>query len=420
MRALGEASARALALALLAATATACIDDAEPILTEPHAGPLFQRYVSLGNSITAGFQSGGLHVQFQREAYPALLAEKAGASFGVPGIPMPGCPVPFVGPLTTQRIGDVLGDCIRRRVYPPPPLVNNYAVPGADVADLSDPEGTGTLLETLLVGQRSQLDAMRAAQPTLVSIWIGNNDALGAALGGDTTALTPLAEFRSEYDEIVAAVRATDARDAILIGVADAAAVVPALQPGAYFWALAQSPPPGLPAISVSDNCAPFTPGGQPNRTGFNLVSFVGLAGQLAAGADPIVVDCADDAPFVLNSVERDAIGTRNAAFNDHIEEHARTNGWIYVDPNAALIAPALSDPDVIRKCQHLGSATDQASFFAAVVSSCPVDLDPATVETFFGSYFSFDGVHPSSMGHAVIADTLAKRLNDKHGLDLP
>ena len=412
--------ARGLALVVVAMTASGCLDSDEAILVEPDAGPLFQRYVSLGNSITAGYQSGGLHAAFQDDAYPVLLAEKAGARFGIPAIQYPGCPVPFAGPLTTERVADIPNNCLTRRVFPPPALVNNYAVPGAAVAELSNPQGTGSILETLLVGQRSQLTAMQAAQPTLVSVWIGNNDALGAALSGDPAALTPLADFKAEYDEIVAAINETDAQDAILIGVAQAAMVAPALQPGAYFWAIAQNPPPGLPPLSVSNNCAPFTPEGQPNPTAFNLVSFIGVARQIEAGVNRIIIDCGEEAPFVLNAAEQDAVATRVSEFNAYIQQQAEANDWIYVDANTSLIGPALSDPNKIRKCQALASATDAQSFMAAVVSSCPVDLDPTNDVTFFGSYFSHDGVHPSSVAHAVIADTLAGRLNQKHGLTLP
>lgn len=401
---------------LLAAALTACIDHDVPVIVEPAGGELFQRYVALGNSITAGFQSAGINAGLQNQAYPVLLAAMADAPFGVPELSLPGCPPPIAAPLG-PRIADTA--CALRRLVPPN-LVQNLAVPGADVSDATDPIGTGTTLNTLILGGRTQVAAMQAADPTLVSVWLGNNDALRAALSGDTLALTPLSAFQTEYDEVVTAIVETDARDAILIGVAQAAQIVPALQPGAYFWAIAQTPPPGLPNLAVSDNCAPFTGTGARNPTGSNLVSFVGVAGQLAAGADPVVIDCADDAPFVLNPAERVAIATRVAALNAHIEQQAEAEGWIYVDPNTSLIGPALADPDLVRKCQNLASATDAASFGAAVMSSCPVDLDPATEETFFGSYFSFDGVHPSALAHAVIADTLAARLSAKHGLELP
>lgn len=408
----------ALVMAVLAVAITSCIEGDEPLIIEPEvAGTLFDRYVSLGNSVTAGLQSGGILVDFQEQAYPVLLAEKAGAPFGIPTLTPPGCPPPLVGPLTLERTST---EPCALRSFNAPDLVQNLAVPGADAGHLDDALGTETLLNTLILGGRTQLRAMRDAEPTLVSAWIGNNDALGAALSGDTSALTAFGTFQSEYDALVTAILATDAQDAILIGVADPMMAAPALQPGAYFWAIAQNPPPGLPDLDVSANCAPFDLVGDPNPGGARLVSFTYVAAQIADGADPIVIDCAEDAPGLLNETEQFTIGSRIGAFNAYIQQQAAANGWIYVNPSTAFVIPALADPDQLRKCQLLPTATDAESFQAAVVNSCPVDLDPATELTFFGSFMSYDGIHPSAAAHVVIADTLARRLNEVHGLALP
>ncbi len=428
MRTQNRRSRSALAVAALAALAlavTSCINGDEPVIVEPVGGTLFDRYVSLGNSITAGFQSGGINVELQREAYPVLLAEKANAEFGIPALAMPGCPPPFVAPLSTTRTSTT--EC-NYRSFDAPELVQNLAVPGAAVADLGDTYGTASALNTFILGGRTQLSAMQEADPTLVSVWIGNNDALSAALTGDTSALTPLATFQSEFDGIVAAINATDAQDAILIGVVNAMTAAPALQPGAYFWALAQSPPPGLPTINVAANCAPFDGGGNPNPNSARLISFIGVSNAIAAGEDPVNIDCVNGVQiggayvpgFLVDETEQAVMAARVTAFNAYIEQQADDNGWIYIDPNASLVAPALSDPDLIRKCQTLATATDAASFSAAVAASCPVDLDPATTETFFGSYIFFDGVHPSAAAHVVLANTIAEAINAAHGISLP
>jgi lysophospholipase L1-like esterase len=400
------------ALLVLAATATACIDHDSPI--ETTVPSLMQRYVALGNSITAGFQSDGLTANFQRDAYPALLAGQFGASFGIPLMAPPGCPPPLVGPLTTERTNATV-PCALRSI-PLPGVVQNLAVPGANIAHALHPLGTGSTLNTLILGARTQVQAMHDAQPTLVSVWLGNNDALRAALFGDTllvhpttnaviARLTPLAEFQGAYTALVNEIVASTAQDVILIGVANAAAMAPALQPGAYFWGLAQSGQSPIP-LQVDDNCAPGTPGGS------RMVSFVGLAAQLAQNPQgPVVISCAADAPFLLNETELQVIGARVAAYNAHIQAAAEANGWIYVDPMTELFLPALQNPNNVRKCQGLATATTPEEFGAAIVNTCPGPSAP----NFFGSYFSFDGVHPSSAAHAVVADLLADRLAAKH-----
>lgn len=415
----------AVVVTALAVTIASCVDSDEPTIIEPAGGTLFDRYVSLGNSLTAGFQSGGIVDSVQQEAYPVLLAAKADAPFGVPALAPPGCPPLLVGPLTTQRTST---ESCGLRIFDAPDLVQNLAVPGANTGHLSNTVGTGNTLNTLILGGRTQIGAMQDADPTLISVWIGNNDALGAALSGDTLALTPTATFQSEYDEIVDAMTATDAEDAVLIGVVDPMTAAPALQPGAYFWALAQDPPPGLPTINVSNNCAPFDGTGQPNPTSQNLVSFIGVGNAIAAGEDPLTIDCVNGVEiggayspdYLLNAAEMAVVATRIATFNGYIQQQASDNGWIYVDPATSVIPPVFSDPDKLRKCQDLATATDAGTFAAAVQSSCPVDLDPTTPETFYGSYMSVDGIHPTLPFQQLVADTLAARLNTVHGISLP
>lgn len=397
-----------LALLALGAALTACIDDESHTLVEPDGGALFQRYVALGNSITAGFQSGGINIELQQEAYPVLLAERAGAPFGIPALAMPGCPPPYLAPLSTERAGGV---ACALRTSPGPAVVQNLAVPGATAGDVLDPLGTGTTLNTLILGGRTQAAAMIDARPSLVSVWIGNNDALSAALAGDPSLLTPLEEFQATYDQIVASINESTAQEAVLIGVANAALMAPALQPGAYFWVIGQEPSPFAELLAVNDNCAPGTPGGA------RLVSFQGILAQLGENpAGPVTISCHEDAPFLLNASELQTIGAAVAAFNAHIEARAEENGWLYIDPMEDFFLPALPDPDLVRKCQGLATAASPEQIAAAVQNTCPSPSAP----NFFGAYFSFDGVHPSAQGHMAIADALAVAMNEKYGLTLP
>lgn len=398
-----------LLAALAAVLLSSCVDDelAEPPFVPDVGGELFTRYVSLGNSITAGFQSGGLHGQLQRHAYPVLLAQKAGATFGVPVMSIPGCPPPLVAPLSAERIAP--GTCYGRSVDHPP-LVQNLAVPGHRMVDAFSHEGPGaSTLATMILGGRTQVSAMTAAEPTLVSLWLGNNDVLGAALSGDTTRLTPGSQFAPALEIVTRAIAALDPQDAILIGIADPIAIAPALQPGAYFWAVAASGEAPVP-LAVADNCAPGTAGGA------RWVSFLVANDHISGEADSVRVDCGAEAAFVLNEAEAAAVHARVTAFNSLIRGIAEEKEWIYVDPATSFIGPALSDPDQVRKCQGLTTAETAAEVEAAVAATCPVPEAP----NFYGSFFSFDGIHPSSAAHAVIADTLARRLNAKHGLSLP
>lgn len=385
---------------------------------EPVGGELFERYIALGNSITAGFQSLGINDSTQRESYPYLLAQQAGAPFALPLLNRPGCPPPMSAPFSTTTIaGTPVGAAVCfLRASPAQRLINNLAVPGAQILDAVDhtananPGDTFNRLQTFILGGRSQTQAMIEADPTFVSAFLGSGDALGAALNGDVALLTPVASFEESLNEVVAAIASTDTRGAVLIGAVNTN-VVPALQPGLFYWAVRQNPQtaPLLPK-PVNDNCAPIGPLGQPNPLASNMISYT----ILFDAAVP-EISCAEEAPFVLTAAEQAEISSRVAAYNSLIEAAANDHGWIYLDPNA-LLTPALADPALLRKCQGLATARTIEEITAAVLGTCP-NPDPRVG---FGSYMSFDGFHPSAEAHRVLAQALIEAINAEMGVSIP
>ena len=395
-----------LGIALLGGCAE---DDASPLGAPFNTQEnLFARYVSLGNSITAGFQSNGINANTQREAYPVLLAAQAGARFNAPLLELPGCPPPLADPLSGQTIAPGV-TCLLRDPASIRAPIHNLAVPGARIASALDITAAANVLTTLILGGQTPIEAMVDADPTLVSVWLGNNDALGAALSGNLgpalagadSTLTPLPEFRGSLGAIVSVIDdQTSAQEVILIGVVDPT-LAPALQPGAFFFAARQA---GLLPKPVSNNCAPGTPGSR------NQVSIVALR------TDAITeISCADDAPFVLNQMEQQIISQRVAAFNEAIQEAADENDWLYLNPNL-LLGQFLTRPDLLRKCQGLATATTPQQFQIAVATTCPGPSAP----NFYGALISFDGVHPSGLAHRVITNALIEMLNAENGLNIP
>src|SRR6266550_9178519 len=234
--------AAGLGVALVAA---ACNDEQlfPPAIPPYTGGAMFQRYVSMGNSLTAGFQSGGINDSTQIRAYPVLVAAAMGGdpfyrpSLGtIPAAGIYGCPPPidtlFTATGVPHRMGGGSATTCGLRSLPAPPYISNVAVPGAAVVDPfhTGPTSTSNPLTLLILGGRSQVQAMQAVQPTFVSVWIGNNDVLGAATnatnGGNPALVTPVATFRARYDSLLTAIGATPSiLGGILIGVADVAAI---------------------------------------------------------------------------------------------------------------------------------------------------------------------------------------------------
>jgi hypothetical protein len=276
---------------------------------------------------------------------------------------------------------------------------------------------------------------MIEAEPTFVSVWIGNNDALEATVGGilgprsagADSSLTPLATFQARLNAVVDSIKVANPQGAMLVGVVNAVRAAPILQPGAYFY-LARDPATNrFQGKLVNANCSPVTGLGLPNPLAANMVSFqiVGDANFLEINCDPAAYPVGDPrrGAYLLDTQEQAIVNDRVARFNDAIQAAATANNWVYVDPNL-ILQPFLTEKDTngryqrLRTCQDLPAATTAAQFQAAVLNSCPV-TGPTAAPNFFGSLMSFDGVHPSTEAHRVLAGRFAARINEKYGTTL-
>jgi len=176
---------------------------------------VLSKMVYLGNSLTAGLQSAGLVKDFQMHSYPYLIAQQLGKAdvFEQPLIDDPGISsTPGVGVLDF-----VNGNIVPRGTYTDPLALllnptlsrpyDNLGVPGADLNDvLNTIDGTGgnpffdLVLRNPNFAGMTQLEQVIALLPSLVTVWVGSNDVLGAALaGGDLTQITPPGEFQTNY-----------------------------------------------------------------------------------------------------------------------------------------------------------------------------------------------------------------------------
>src|SRR3954468_9650341 len=121
--------------------ASACTDKTAKVLgpRPADANGIFQSYVSLGNSITAGYQSAGINDSTQQRSYAVLLAKQMGTRFAYPSLVNPGCPPPLNNFLTQTRVtptgfpASTSASCYLRANTVA--ILNNVAVPGATTFD---------------------------------------------------------------------------------------------------------------------------------------------------------------------------------------------------------------------------------------------------------------------------------------------
>src|SRR5882762_2011980 len=409
----------AAVLGLLLAAA-ACNNDQlnRPFANTP-VDPLFARYVSMGNSITAGFQSAGINDSTQQRSYAVLLAQAMHSPFFVPRLTNPGCPPPFTNVFTGARVTptgyppSTATSCYLRTIpSDPPPYISNTAVPGAEVIDIYNNLDTASNANTLtqfFLGGLTQTQMLERAHPTFVSVWIGNNDVLGAATSstnpGDSTKITSGTNFTARYTAMLDSVEAAGPQGAILIGVANVTAV-PFFSRGATYWAIKNhlAPPDSFPTLfTVSNNCAPIATGIPGARGDSVLVPFpygAELLGAVQLGA-PRNLDCADSVAAVVVPKELVKLLSAVTAYNTYISGQATARGWAYLDPNTTLDS-LRAIPTAVRP-------------FPALLQPCN-----ATLGLPFGTAFSCDAVHPSASTHRLIAQHLRLAINAAYTTAIP
>ena len=388
------------AVALLAA----CSDTVGVVAGPTPANPLFKSYVALGNSITAGYQSGGINDSTQRESYADLLAQQMHTRYAYPSLALPGCPPPIVNFQTQARLDDSSAtSCALRTPSSVTTALNNVAVPGATSLDpTSTSSPASNALTTFILGGKTQAQRAADAQPTFVSAWIGNNDVLTAAVSGllvptanISPGVTPEVQFETNYHAMITQLQNIPTlRGGVLIGVVQVEAA-PVLFPAyalfdsrfkAAFDQFAGT------TTTILPSCTPTTK---------SLISFE-IVSAIRSGQHAPAIGCEKQSVigtpigdiFVLDSVEQVSLTSAITAYNTYIQSVATSLGWAYYDPNTLL--RTLKGSGCIATIPNLGDA-----------------LHP------FGQCVSLDGIHPTAQSQQQIANGIMDAINTKYGTTL-
>jgi hypothetical protein len=420
-------SLRGLALAVgVAGLSNSCsVPYSDLVAPAAARGDMFNSYVAIGNSITAGYMSGGIKDSTQRRSYAFLLAQSMGTRYAYPSLAGRGC-APLIVNFQTQarNAGETAATCDLRSSATATDLLNNVAVPGAWSYDPnSSSSATSNALTTFFLGGKSQVQRAREAKPTFVSIWIGNNDLLGPAVssGGCTTAspvcsvtlsaITSSTVFAATYGAMIDSLKIGNANlKGVLIGVVNVTNA-PIMFP---VTALTGATKAGFDAIAcgaATSGCFGGATAIDPSCTsapGNGALINTFLAFQIRTnpgGAFPAVVACTPGvigpAPWVgdilvLTTAEQALITTSVTAYNAYIKAKADTLGWAYYDPNTQLAALKTAGT-VVRSTPNYASPTNP-----------------------FGTGMSLDGVHPFAPIHVILANDIIGQIYAKYGTTLP
>ncbi len=386
---------RRLAGALLLAALCAVVPSAPPVVAQATTpSPIsFSAYYSIGDSLAAGYANNTLVESHQATSVPALLARQAAvADFQQPLISEPGIPPEYTltrlvpSPIVAPK-ADTAGaprNAGLARSY------NNLAVPGATVVDaLSRATDSGGFHDVILRGRGTQVAQVVAARPSFVTVWIGNYDVLGAVIRGravEGVTVTPAAAFRAAYEQVIAAVRATGAR------------VVTANLPDVT----------AIPYVTTLSRLVLNPATGQPLVINGQQVPLLGPAGPLPPGT---LVTLAAGTLIAQGHGIPTAAGGRGTALPDEVILDAAEVSFLRDRVNAnnqaiTEIAAAASIPVV-----------DVSAFYRALLSGGYTVGGVVLNNNFLtGGIISYDGVHPTDLGYAILANEWIRVINANGG----
>ncbi len=401
----------------------------------------FTRMVSIGNSITSGYQSSSLYEDGQQYSFPKQIADQVHTSYVQPLISNPG----IGGRIDIQSLNTSTGSVV---LYTNPadkgtPLNSSYAapfnnigIPGAVLGDViyttdfaaqaAAPRNNPffqVVLRSSALGS-TMFNQAKNLQPTFLTLWIGNNDVLGFATSGGTkpSAPTSAAQFDALYKGLVDSITNTLPNTKVAVGNIPSVTSIPffttvgpavakSIGNHTMYYQRHTDLGPGLGTVD-SLNLAKY-------NVLFTLIAsnYAPLLGQQTAkywrdNNLAVPAGCDTTQPFGFhplnpfpNSLVLDPdemVTAQNAVqnFNNSISSSvsAKAN-FVLVDANKVLSDIRANDATA------QGTVFDGISFRSSFIT---------------GGLFSLDGVHPTNQGHAILANAFISAINAKFGAAIP
>jgi len=403
--------AGAVALVVLAA----CSDDRT---TGPAGQDAFKSYVAIGTSLSMGVQSDGVVYFSQQHDWTKLLSHQAFAQFTQPLVAAPGCFSPLIAPLQLSRrlsgisaaanqstsTADTACTAFGTVTLP----ANDVAIDGANTYDALyvTPETTSVegvkrrrQYRLVLPAKTTQVTAMMQQKPTLVSVELGANEALGAASGllfpkagyrGAASAGTfvPNAVWQPVYDALIDSVKKTGAK-VLLVGVPKTNGFVSLRTGDELYTDRAAFLNFG---VIIAGDCQGST------NSIFVPIKVLNAVGAAQATGQAQTLSCTDTPGAqdnILTPADIQLIDGVISGMNSHIQAVAQANGWAYMDLST-LWAQWVARRGAFSLVSMLGCVRP------------------------YGQYVSLDGVHPNAQGYQEMANAAADALNATYGFAIP
>lgn len=386
----------------------------------------FSTYISLGNSLTAGYADGSLYRSAQLNSYPNILAKQFAKVGGGE----------FVQPLLTYDYGIIPGkkalgystDCTGTtglgtvddigqldEIAPLGYTVNNLGVPGAKSFHLLAP-GYGNpaglplgLANPYYVRFAGAADASvigdaMAHNATFFSLWIGNNDVLGyATSGGIGDTITGQQSFAFYMDQLVSNLTLNGAKGVI--------ANLPGITGAAFFNTIPYNGLVLTEQAQVDGLNAAYSPLGITFNLGQN--PFIIADANAPGGIRPMAVG-----ELVLLTTPQDSLkcagwGSMTPIADQYILTEAELNNI-----NSAITGYNSTIQAIAN--QYNLAFVDMNSYFSEVESGVVYDGETFTVTYVTGGVFSLDGIHLTQKGYALVANKFIEAINNTFNATIP
>ena len=407
------------------------------VLTALAASPLFSqttfhKFVGVGDSLIAGEEGNCLVARHQSRSWVKLVANQLGISdFQQPviserALTNPLTEQPCLGAVISGQsitVGAVSQTGSNQNATLSRPYDNLGFIGSPRVKDFVDlkvavPSRSGTDARAAMVLRNfaggpfegmSAVDEAKSLNPDLVGLWAGNNDVLGAATSAVAIAgvtLTPVAAFEAKYTEVLTGLAASG-RTIVTFTIPDVRAIpfettIPpvVVNPATRQPVLVGGQPVGLLGPRTTSTCStppcPLPAGTLVTLPASSLLA-QGIGIPMALGGTGLPLpDGGFTPPSTLNPGvllypdEVALIQQRTIDLNAKIASISAANGAILIDAYTLF-------NEIKANGYEIAGITLTTSFLT-------------------GGLFSADGVHPSQMGYAIIADGVIQALNAAKG----
>lgn len=390
----------------------------------------FTRFVCLGNSLTMGEQSNSIFESAQKYSFGNLIAKQVMTTYAQATFSEPGTAgrleVASLNPFTLYT--NPGQGSLTNLTYPAP--YNNLGIKSAFIYDVMNARSAITcytaqppfntpnpLFDVVLRGLGTQMELALAQDPTLVTLWIGNNDILAFATRGGLFPPTSATLFQDQYTQILTALNSTGAP--VIIGSLPNGLLTPFFTTVGPGIGLALQGIPSAAGLVYQTTSAPGIAVATSTDL-INLNTLVTLSGSSAAGllGDPTgkyYTDNGIPVPPGVDITKPFGLTPENPFPNGLVLDPTEIAGYLALRDGFNQIISGLAANFNYPVINWDNLFNQLASADGLVING--LNFSSTYIE---GNFFSLDGIHPTSQGYGIIANEFIKAINEECNAQIP